>query len=104
MTSANFSNTQPFLPEQHAAVLQARTYRWGGLDVGGPRGFSALVIFREHGTRPHVELYFRATSANDMTATPNPRPPLDVAPASQNAAQWRRELVGFEKREDGAGQ
>ncbi len=50
--------TRPFLPDQYSAVLQEGTYRWGGLDVGGPRGFSALVTFGEDGSQPHVEVYF----------------------------------------------
>ena len=51
-------HTRPFAPEQHPALLGEGTYRWGGLDVGGPKGFSALVTFRADGTQPHVEVYF----------------------------------------------
>jgi hypothetical protein len=50
--------TRPFSAEQHRAVLQNDSYRWGGLDVGGPKGFSALVTFRSDGSEPHVEVYF----------------------------------------------
>jgi len=49
---------RPFSAEQHSAVLQEGVYRWGGLDVGGPGGFSALVTFLKDGTEPHVEVYF----------------------------------------------
>ncbi len=49
---------RPFLPEQYPADLHEGTYRWGGLDVGGPRGFSALVTFRRDGGEPRVEVYF----------------------------------------------
>jgi hypothetical protein len=48
----------PFQADQHSAILQDREYRWGGLDVGAPKGFSALVRFREDGSRPSVEVYF----------------------------------------------
>ena len=51
-------HTRPFAPEQHVAVLQKNTYQWGGLDVGGPQGFSAVVTFQADGTQPHVEVYF----------------------------------------------
>jgi hypothetical protein len=49
---------RPFSAEQHPAVLQEVSYRWGGLDVAGPGGFSALVTFRQDGSDPHVEVYF----------------------------------------------
>ena len=49
---------RPFSAAQHSAVLQKGMYRWGGLDVGGPGGFSALVTFRPDGSEPHVEVYF----------------------------------------------
>jgi len=49
---------RPFRPEQHAAVLENGKYRWGGLDVGGRGGFSALVTFTPDGSRPKVEVYF----------------------------------------------
>jgi hypothetical protein len=49
---------RPFRPEQHAAVLQNGEYQWGGLDVGGPRGYSALVTLGTDGTHPKVEVYF----------------------------------------------
>jgi hypothetical protein len=49
---------RPFTAEQHAAVLQDGLYRWGGLDVAGRGGFSALVTFRQDGSDPHVEVYF----------------------------------------------
>jgi len=49
---------RPFAAEQHPAVLNDDVYRWGGLDVGGVGGFSALVTFRQDGSEPHVEVYF----------------------------------------------
>jgi hypothetical protein len=49
---------RPFKPAQHSAVLQEAIYRWGGLDVAGPGGFSALVTFQQDGSDPHVEVYF----------------------------------------------
>ncbi len=48
----------PFQADQHSAILQDGQYRWGGLDVGGPKGFSALVRFRQDGSEPSVEVYF----------------------------------------------
>ena len=48
----------PFSAAQHSAVRQKGMYQWGGLDVGGPGGFSALVTFRPDGSQPHVEVYF----------------------------------------------
>ena len=68
---------RPFLPEQHSAVSQEGIYRWGGLDVGGPGGFSALVTFREDGTEPHVEVYFSSDALRP------PRRP--VAPPPEGA-------------------
>jgi hypothetical protein len=49
---------RPFIAEQHPVALTNNMYRWGGLDVGGPGGFSALVTFRPDGSEPHVEVYF----------------------------------------------
>ena len=49
---------RPFRPEQHAAVLDNGKYRWGGLDVGGRGGFSALVTFEPDGSHPKIEVYF----------------------------------------------
>jgi hypothetical protein len=49
---------RPFAAGQHPAVLKDGVYRWGGLDVGGPGGFSALVTFWQDGSEPHVEVYF----------------------------------------------
>lgn len=49
---------RPFSAAQHSAALQNGMYQWGGLDVGGPGGFSALVTFRPDGSEPHVEVYF----------------------------------------------
>jgi hypothetical protein len=49
---------RPFSAAQHSAALQNGMYQWGGLDVAGPEGFSALVTFRPDGSEPHVEVYF----------------------------------------------
>ena len=49
---------RPFRPEQHAAVLLNGKYRWGGLDVGGPAGYSALVTLETDGSHPKVEIYY----------------------------------------------
>ena len=49
---------RPFSMGQHAAVLDDEEYRWGGLDVGAPGGFSALVTFRADGSHPNVEVYY----------------------------------------------
>lgn len=49
---------RPFRAEQHSAVFQDGMYHWGGLDIGGPGGFSALVTFHQDGSDPHVEVYF----------------------------------------------
>jgi hypothetical protein len=49
---------RPFVAEQHSVVLEDGIYHWGGLDVGGPGGLSALVTFRRDGSEPHVEVYF----------------------------------------------
>jgi hypothetical protein len=70
---------RPFSAAQHSAVLQKGMYQWGGLDVGGPGGFSALVTFRSDGGKPHVEVYF----STDVV-TPQKLPP-DLPPgAHQN--------------------
>jgi hypothetical protein len=60
---------RPFTPAQHSAVLKNGVYEWGGLDVGGPGGFSALVTFRRDGSDPHVEVYF----SSDALAPPRLR-------------------------------
>jgi hypothetical protein len=49
---------RPFAAGQNAAVLEGNVYRWGGLDVGGVGGFSALVTFARDGSEPHVEVYY----------------------------------------------
>jgi hypothetical protein len=49
---------RPFKPDQYSAVLNDGRYQWGGLDVGGVGGFSALVTFLREGSEPHVEVYF----------------------------------------------
>lgn len=49
---------RPFSPQQHPIVLTNDMYRWGGLEVGASKGFSALVTFRPDGSEPHVEVYF----------------------------------------------
>jgi hypothetical protein len=49
---------RPFVAGQYSAMLQDSTYRWGGLDIGGRGGFSALVTFRRDGGEPHVEIYY----------------------------------------------
>jgi hypothetical protein len=67
---------RPFKPEQHPAVREANKYRWGGLDVGGPGGLSALVTFREDGSQPHVEIYY----SNDRLAPPSYSPPSTKSP------------------------
>jgi hypothetical protein len=48
----------PFTAKQYLAVLQGGMYRWGGLDAGAVGGFSALVLFQQDGSQPHVEVYF----------------------------------------------
>jgi hypothetical protein len=70
---------RPFAAQQHAAVLEDRGYRWGGLDVGGPGGLSALVTFARDGTEPHVEVYF-SSDALRPPAYPAPAPPSDGGP------------------------
>lgn len=49
---------RPFDASQHPAILQNGEYHWGGLDPGGPGGFSAFVTFRPDGSEPKVEVYF----------------------------------------------
>lgn len=49
---------RPFRADQYPAVLDGGIYHWGGLDVGGLAGFSALVTFHPDGSDPHVEVYF----------------------------------------------
>src|ERR1035437_5726020 len=65
---------RPFSAVQHSAVLQNGMYQWGGLDVGGPGGFSALVTFRPDGSEPHVEVYFSTDVLRPQ------RPPPDLPP------------------------
>ena len=49
---------RPFRAEQHRAIMQDNQYRWGGLDIAAPTGFSALVTFRPDGSHPDVQLYY----------------------------------------------
>jgi hypothetical protein len=49
---------RPFTASQYRAVLRDAEYGWGGLDVGGPGGYSARVTFAQDGSRPKVEVYF----------------------------------------------
>ena len=49
---------RPFRSELYSVKLHGGIYRWGGLDIGGPGGFSALVTFRQDGSDPHAEVYF----------------------------------------------
>jgi hypothetical protein len=67
---------RPFKPEQYPVNLQDGTYHWGGLDVGGPGGYSALVTFRQDGSDPHVEVYF----SDDRLAAPSYSPPAPNSP------------------------
>jgi hypothetical protein len=70
---------RPFKPEQqHATVSQDGRYRWGGLDVGAPGGFSALVTFHQDGSEPHVEVYF-STDALRPPGAPA-QSPTEVSP------------------------
>jgi hypothetical protein len=48
---------RPFSAEQHSAVSGEQGYRWGGLDLGGPGGYSALVTFRHDGKAVQVKVY-----------------------------------------------
>lgn len=57
---------RPFRAEQHPAVLKNGTYHWGGLDVGGPGGYSALVTFSQDGSQAHVEVYFSTDVLSPM--------------------------------------
>jgi hypothetical protein len=65
-------NARPFSPGQYPAVLQEGTYRWGGLDVGGPGGFSAFVTFGKNGEEPHVEVYFSSDALRPQRLPPPP--------------------------------
>jgi hypothetical protein len=49
---------RPFTAERYDAVFENGLYRWGRLDPGGPAGFSAIVTFREDGSKPHVEVHY----------------------------------------------
>ena len=49
---------RPFAADQHPAVLQDGQYRWGGLNVGGRGGYSALVVLGADGSHPKVEVYY----------------------------------------------
>jgi hypothetical protein len=55
---ARLYQRRPFTPDQHIARLIDGEYRWGGLDEGAPRGFSALVTFAPDGSKPRVEVYY----------------------------------------------
>jgi len=61
---------RPFTAGQHSALLEDGIYRWGGLDVGGPGGLSALVTFRQDGSEPHVEVYFSTDALSQPAPTP----------------------------------
>jgi hypothetical protein len=49
---------RPFTASQYGAVLRDAEYHWGGLDEGGPGGYSAHVTFAQDGSKPKVEVYF----------------------------------------------
>ena len=49
---------RPFKQDWSQAVLRNDKYQWGGLDVGGPGGFSAFVTFGVKGELPFVEVYY----------------------------------------------
>ena len=57
---------RPFAANQHVPVLKDGEYRWGGLDEGGPGGYSALVIFDQDGSYPKVEVYFSSDQLSPM--------------------------------------
>jgi hypothetical protein len=61
---------RPFAPEQHPAVLKPGVYEWGGLDVGGPGGFSAFVRFAPDGSNPQVEVYFSSDALTVEKVSP----------------------------------
>jgi hypothetical protein len=69
---------RPFSAAQHFAVLQNGMYQWGGLDVGGLGGFSALVTFRADGSEPRVEVYFSTDILRPWR--PSPDLPPGVSP------------------------
>lgn len=68
---------QPFAPQQHPAVLKQGMYEWGGLDVGGPSGFSAFVRFGLDGSNPQVEVYF----SSDALTVEKVSPPSVTGPS-----------------------
>ena len=55
---ARLYKRRPFTASQYRAVLRDAEYGWGGLDVGGPGGYSARVTFTQDGSSPKVEVYF----------------------------------------------
>jgi hypothetical protein len=48
----------PFLPEHFTPKLVEGRWVCGGLDPGGPAGFSAAVTFRQDGSTSSVHVYF----------------------------------------------
>lgn len=68
-----FYRKRQLAAEQHSALLEDGVYRWGGLHVGGPGGFSALVAFWRDGSEPHVEVYFSTDVRSSRSASPSNR-------------------------------
>lgn len=55
---ARLYQVRPFRPTDSQVVEEENNYRWGGLDVRGIGGYSALVRFDLDGENPRVEVYY----------------------------------------------
>ena len=61
---------RPFAASQCPATLRDGEYHWGGLDQGGPGGYSAHVTFAQDGSKPKVEVYFSTDRLDPLRRLP----------------------------------
>ena len=64
---------QPFAAGQYPAALRDGEYHWGGVDPGGPGGYSAQVTFGRDGSKPKVEVFFSTDRLDPVRKLPPAR-------------------------------
>ena len=52
------SDRRPFKSDDHIPKVINNRWHWGGLDLAGPYGLSAKVVFDADGSDPEVTVYF----------------------------------------------
>ncbi len=58
---------RPFKSDDHVPKVVNDRWHWGGLDLAGPGGLSAKVVFDADGSDPDVTVYF---SSDESTRQP----------------------------------